>query len=62
MDTSVLADHQKLMFIYSLLTMNIMQGTYQERWLIGIDGKSESRESQLLARIDDDELNCSDDD
>ena len=55
MDTSVLADQQKVTFINSVLTLGVIKKTYQERWLIGMDKERESRESMLSAQLDDDD-------
>ena len=44
---------QKLTFISSLQTLNAIQRTYPEYSLIGRDDKKESKESILLAHLDD---------
>ena len=43
----------KLNLISSVQTLYAIYRTYQERWLIWMDGERESRESMLLALLDD---------
>ena len=54
MDTPVLTDQQKLIFISSVQTLDAVERTYQKWWLIGTNDKKESKESVLLAHHDDD--------
>ena len=53
MDTTVLANQQKLLFINSVQTLDAIKRIYQGQWQIGKDGKEESSESVLLACLDD---------
>ena len=52
MDTLVLANKQKLIFISFVQTLDAILRTYQELWLIGMDGERMSRESVLSAHLD----------
>ena len=52
MDTLVLADQQKFIFIISVQTLDVGWRTYQEKLAIGIDGKKDSREPMLSAGHD----------
>ena len=52
----VLVTLQKLIFIQSVWTQDSILKTYQEQWLIGMNGKRKSRESMLLAHFNDDEM------
>ena len=51
MDTPVLADHQKLTYISSVLTWDAVQRTCQEQWMIGT--VESQKGSVLLAKLDD---------
>ena len=51
---SSMTDQQELAFISSVQTLDAVYKTYQEQWPIGVDDQRESRESTLLAYIDDD--------
>ena len=52
-DTPVLAGQQKLIFISSVQTLNVINKGCQEQWPIGMDDKTESRESMVSAHLDD---------
>ena len=45
-----------------MLTLDAVYRTFQEQWLIGTDDKRESRESVLLAWLDEDHDDHDDDD
>ena len=55
MDVPVLADQQEPIYISSVQTQDVVWKTYQERWMIGTDGKRESGKSKLAAWLDDDD-------
>ena len=62
MDTPVLGDQWKLMFITSVQTLDAIKGTCQEWWLIGMDSKRVLKECVLSASLDDDNDNDDEDD
>ena len=53
MDVPVLADQLKLAYISSVQILDMVLKTYQEEWIIGIDGERKSGKSMLSARLDD---------
>ena len=55
MDVPVLADKQRLAYISSVQTQDAAYRTYQERWMIGMDGKRESGNAVLSAGLNDDD-------
>ena len=56
MDTPLLADQLRPMYISFAWTLDAVLRTNQKWWLIRTDGKGESRESILLACHDDETL------
>ena len=57
MKTPVLADQQRLIFISPMPALDAGYGTHLEWWMIGTDGKRESRKSLLAAQLKDDKKN-----
>ena len=55
MDASVLADQQGLTYISSVWTQDVVWRTFQDHWMIGLDGKRESEKSMLSVQLDDDD-------
>ena len=51
----MLGDQQKLTFTSFVEIPDAIKRTYQEWWMIEIDGKIKSRESELLACLGDDD-------
>ena len=54
-DTPILADKHELTFISFVQTLDAIKKTYKEWWPIGMNDERESRESMLLACIEDNE-------
>ena len=54
MDVPVLIDQQKLIYIHSARTLDVIWKTYRERWTIGMDGERDSEKYELSARLDED--------
>ena len=50
----MLADRQKFTHICSAWTLNAAKKTYQEWWMIGMDGEKEAGNFVRSARLDDD--------
>ena len=55
LDVPVVFDQQ--IYISSVSTLDAVKKTYQERWTIGTDGENVSKNSELSARLHDDEKN-----
>ena len=55
MDILVSANQQKLTFISSMWTLEVAKRTFKEQLVIGIDGERASKESGLLACLDDED-------
>ena len=53
MDSYIWTHSQKLIFLSSVRTLNAILMSHQVRWPIGTDGEKESKESVLLAHLDD---------
>ena len=54
-DTSMLADQQKLTYISGVRTLDAALRIYLEPWLIGTDDENDSRYFMLSAQSDDDD-------
>ena len=54
MDTQVLADQQRLIFISTVQTLDPVYKTDQKKWLTGKDGEKYSGEYMSSALLDDD--------
>ena len=55
MDVALLAVLQGLTYINSVQTLDIVERTFQEWWMIGMDGERESGNSMLPSWFDDDD-------
>ena len=54
MDVRVLAYHQKLIYISSVQTQDVVWKSCQEQWMIGMDRERESEKPVLPAQLNDD--------
>ena len=55
MDMAVLTDQQKITLISFVQTLDAVLRTYLKWWLIGTDSEKKSKESVLLACLDDED-------
>ena len=49
----MLANQQRLTYISSMQTLNVVERTWQEKWMMRMDGEKESKKSVLSACLDD---------
>ena len=56
MDVPVLADQQELIYMYSVLTQDVVWKICQVQWMIGTDGVRDARKSVLSVKLDDDDI------
>ena len=56
MDVPMLADQQKLIYISSLLILDVFWKTCRMQWMIGTDAERKSRKSMLSTWLDDNDI------
>ena len=59
MDTPVLADQQKLIFVISVQILDAVWRTCQDQKMIGMDGTRDAKKSMLSVQLNDDDAFCS---